>query len=295
MAVIIKKKRKGFFLLQTALAMIVIGMLAHSLFTIYSGQFSMIQASRTAFQAQQYAEVDANVLQLVDYDDVDDYVHIRQPIDVSKIITAAGWEDEISITPETVVDVAQNTRQRIATVKIYKTGDTLARYSVEVPLSTKGRGGYPVGSIIAWPLASAPLGVDAENWLECNGQTVNVGKYPKLAKLMSAVPDYRGIFLRGLGGNSSTLGSTQGDAIRNITGYFRPFAASTAGIMGQSGAFDIVWSDSDIVTGTTDQLAHDSARILWEYTLYFDASRCVPTANENRPINKSVRYMIKAR
>ena len=37
---------------------------------------------------------------------------------------------------------------------------------------------------------------------------------------MHNTPDYRGVFLRGLGGNSASLGVTQGDAIRNITGNF---------------------------------------------------------------------------
>lgn len=187
----LKKKRKGFLLLQMALAMIVIGLLSVSLFTICSGQFSMIQASRTALQAQQYAEVDTNVLQLVDYDDIDDYVHVRQAIDVSKIITADGWEDEISITAETVVDVAQNTRQRIATVKIYKTGDTLARYSVEVPLSTKGRGGVPSGTILPWHgnITSIPSG-----FVLCDGS--------------NSTPDLRGRAVIGSGIYSDIYGTT---------------------------------------------------------------------------------------
>jgi len=154
--------------------------------------------------------------------------------------------------------------------------------------------GIPIGAIIAWNLETPPQ-YDGGSWLECNGQQVDANKYRKLASIMSHVPDYRGVFLRGVGGNSASLNELQSDAIRNITGYFRPFAASTAGIMGQSGAFNVVWSDSDIVTGTPDELAHDAARILWEYTLYFDASRVVPTAQENRPINKAVKYFIKAK
>ena len=53
---------------------------------------------------------------------------------------------------------------------------------------------------------------------ECNGQAINSSKYPKLYTLMHNTPDYRGVFLRGLGGNSASLGELQGDAIRNITG-----------------------------------------------------------------------------
>ena len=42
--------------------------------------------------------------------------------------------------------------------------------------------------------------------------------YPELAALVGAtVPDYRGYFLRGVGGNSASLGERQGDAIRHPT------------------------------------------------------------------------------
>lgn len=35
---------------------------------------------------------------------------------------------------------------------------------------------------------------------------------------MHNTPNYRGVFLRGLGGNSASLGILQGDAIYNIVG-----------------------------------------------------------------------------
>ena len=42
--------------------------------------------------------------------------------------------------------------------------------------------------------------------------------YPELAALVGAtVPDYRGYFLRGVGGNSASLGEKQGDAIKHPT------------------------------------------------------------------------------
>lgn len=65
----------------------------------------------------------------------------------------------------------------------------------KVAVKAKGSG-VPVGTIIAWPVATNPE--DMENWLECNGQTVSQSAYPELFALMSAVPDLRGQFLRGL-------------------------------------------------------------------------------------------------
>ena len=56
----------------------------------------------------------------------------------------------------------------------------------------------PVGTVITWPSSSWPP--DADNWLECNGQAINSTVYPELVGVLgkTAVPDYRGRFLRGL-------------------------------------------------------------------------------------------------
>lgn len=48
--------------------------------------------------------------------------------------------------------------------------------------------------VVAWTLSSNP----SDSYLECNGQTVDGNKYPKLYQLMHNVPDYRGVFLRDL-------------------------------------------------------------------------------------------------
>ena len=68
--------------------------------------------------------------------------------------------------------------------------------------------------VVAWTIATNP----SDSYLECNGQAVDSTKYPKLYALMHNTPDYRGVFLRGLGGKSAHLGILQGDAIRNIIG-----------------------------------------------------------------------------
>ena len=107
---------------------------------------------------------------------------------------------------------------------------------------------------------------------------------------MHNTPDYRGVFLRGLGGNSASLGVTQGDAIRNITGT-----------MGGSNSIDVgLW---DYGTGVFYQFNQGrnsvaNGRSWYSYVsqgMGFDASRVVPTAEENRPVNKAVRYFIKAK
>ena len=103
------------------------------------------------------------------------------------------------------------------------------------------------------------------------------GAYPELSALLCGqVPDLRGLFLRGHGGNSAVLGVRQGDAIRNITGSF------TGTYTGISGVFYRI-TGGDIKAGSEGEL------------IGLDVSRQVPTANENRPANQAVRYLIRAR
>ena len=144
-----------------------------------------------------------------------------------------------------------------------------------VEVKAKGSGGVPVGMILAWPVGQNPE--DMDNWLECNGQSISPSVYPELFAVVGGqVPDLRGLFLRGHGGNSAALGIQQGDAIRNITGSF------TGTYTGISGVFYRI-TGGDIKAGSEGEL------------IGLDVSRQVPTANENRPANQAVRYLIRAR
>ena len=110
--------------------------------------------------------------------------------------------------------------------------------------------GVPIGTVIAWPLETDPLGLHNDHWLECNGQEVNKSKYPRLAELMSNVPDYRGMFLRGLGKTKTndpyygtvdhaadSLGVVQGDSARELDGGpgFLAYGGITGGTDGGTG------------------------------------------------------------
>ena len=109
--------------------------------------------------------------------------------------------------------------------------------------------------------------------------------YPELfAVVGNSVPDLRGLFLRGHGGNSAALGVQQGDAIRNVTGTFD---ARVAGMWREgTGPFRVGG-------GGGQKVAVDGYG--YPYDVSFDLSRCVPTASENRPVNQAVLYLIRAR
>ncbi|MDL4915704.1 MAG: phage tail protein [Enterobacterales bacterium endosymbiont of Blomia tropicalis] len=145
----------------------------------------------------------------------------------------------------------------------------------------------PVGVPVPWPLAAAPAG-----WLKCNGAAFTAAQYPKLALAYPALklPDLRGEFIRGWddgrGADSGRiLLTTQGDAIRNITG----FVSGASGVLfdGFGGAF----YDS----GSRDANSPASVnKANYNDDFFFDASRVVPTANENRPRNVAFNFIVRA-
>ncbi|OUO94816.1 phage tail protein [Cloacibacillus sp. An23] len=149
-----------------------------------------------------------------------------------------------------------------------------------------------------------------EGYLYCDGSEVNRNVYKELFAAIGTtwgagdgadtfnIPDLRGIFVRGDGGeNNADLGVRQGDAIRNIKGRL----------------FDYLWQDvngGDVPilsasnngcfgNNTTDtnearSVANPNTIKLTGYDgILFDASRVVPTAAENRPVNVALRPCIR--
>ena len=173
-----------------------------------------------------------------------------------------------------------------------------------VKVTAKPVSSIPVGTIIAWPVAQNPADWQNPdgtfNWLECNGQSISQTAYPELfAVLGGKVPDLRGLFLRGYGSqshaqsNGSTVGITstthtsgalgqvQGDATRKIWGNtFHHF-----GTPAYDGAMYLVrtWNSN---SGNRSEGSVQTG---------IDSSRVVPTADEIRPVNQAVRYLVRSR
>ena len=144
--------------------------------------------------------------------------------------------------------------------------------------------GY-VGEIKMFGFAGVPA-----HCLACDGSEISRATYNELFKVFGEtygagdgettfnLPDFRGAFLRCVGGNAATLGVEQGDAIRNLTGhvsalYNREGTATIGGVLGWANVADNIRQALDINTPPG------------YVGLTIDASRLVPTAVENRPIN----------
>lgn len=120
------------------------------------------------------------------------------------------------------------------------------------------------------------------------------------------MPDLRGLFLRGYGsqshikengskiGNSETvhisdgIGIIQGDAQRNIIANMHTDYGGSLPEYLRNDNGTVYYKRS--FSGSIRCDAYGTSDILLE----FDASRTVPTANENRPVNMAVRYLIRA-
>ncbi|MDR0800840.1 MAG: phage tail protein [Endomicrobium sp.] len=163
--------------------------------------------------------------------------------------------------------------------------------------------GIPPGTVIAFAGNKVPNG-----YLLCDGRAVDKRSYPGLFEAISTtyggsgstfkLPDFRGMFLRVAGSQtvvrrsdivdttyaSKALGEIQGDAIRNIKG-----SVLVRGIEYKYGealeVFDILESGNS--TNADNKRGGKGAKIR------FDASKVVPTSNENRPVNCAVNYCIK--
>ncbi|ELK2903355.1 tail fiber protein [Escherichia coli] len=145
----------------------------------------------------------------------------------------------------------------------------------------------PVGVPVPWPSATPPTG-----WLKCNGAAFSAEEYPELTKAYptNKLPDLRGEFIRGWDDGRGVdagrqLLSSQGDAIRNIEGF------ADGGIGMSFDAIRGAFYDAGTRSAT---MANNTTAIGKTDDLGFDASRVVPTANENRPRNIAFNYIVRA-
>jgi len=168
----------------------------------------------------------------------------------------------------------------------------LARTNLDVFSKTESRQLAPAGQVAHFARNSAPTG-----WLKANGAAISRTAYADLFAAIGTtfgagdgfntfnLPDLRGEFVRGWDDgrgvdSGRVFGGAQGDAIRNITGTFD--ANVNDGASAKTGAF---YATGTGFNGSDGQAGGG--------VVGFDASRVVPTANENRPRNVALLACIK--
>ncbi|EDI0801483.1 phage tail protein [Salmonella enterica subsp. enterica] len=160
----------------------------------------------------------------------------------------------------------------------------------------------PVGVPVPWPSATPPTG-----WLKCNGAAFSAEEYPELAKAYptNKLPDLRGEFIRGWDdGRGMDTGrailSAQGDAIRNIYGEFKTVNTENYSIWESVGSFKGAVVPLNPSTNNSyfslirSMVTERIDGAVYPKVIGLDASRIVPTANENRPRNIAFNYIVRA-
>lgn len=181
----------------------------------------------------------------------------------------------------------------------------MSQNSVTVELDKKlnknSFGTIPIGATIEWQ-SSAPI---PDGFMANEGRNFSEKDYPELAKVFPSLklPDDRGYVKRGLditgtvdtNGKTRKVGDIQGDAIRNIEGYATPAVNSDdgAGHIGVSKASGAIFRKevpkySSIPNSYVESKTGPTG-------IYFDASRVVPTAAENRMKNKAIIFITRVK
>ena len=289
--------RRGSALLAVVLILAVVSsVLSIGTAKITQAAINSTSSNKATLQAQQFASSEADLIKSISYTDLT----AQSRADISD----SGFQKEVILSDES--DYSEQIKQKTATINVYKGSESLPRstiklirYSVEQKVS-----GVPIGTVIAWASSKNP---SDGTWLECNGQSC--AAYSELSAVLgkTTVPDYRGVFLRGLGtrktthfGNvlhsSGNLGEIQGDAMMQLpkSSFYAALGRIGSDFASEqeqnafscTGAFSYTsFYDTGMKTGNSDN---------WGRKYILDFSRAIPTANELRPVNIAVRYFIKA-
>lgn len=161
-----------------------------------------------------------------------------------------------------------------------------------------------VGFVLPFYGETAPPGT-----LACDGSEISRAAYDELFQVFGTkagagdgvstfnLPDLRGMFIRGTGGNAAALGVAQGDAIREINGYLILRGAGMDGnnadgiIIAAGGAFSS--QQAYIAEDISSMQQQDPGATGTAQRTDISASHSgVPTAAENRPVNIALLWCI---
>ncbi|MCG9384780.1 phage tail protein [Escherichia coli] len=204
--------------------------------------------------------------------------------ELAHIVESAGLALDINDMTQVLKAIQKLTLSRINPFADIKSDGAAAISTALANLGLGEGSALPVGVPVPWPSATPPTG-----WLKCNGAPFSAEEYPELAKVYptNELPDLRGEFIRGWDdGRGVDTGrgilSAQGDAIRNITGWFGAHATVVAKPPFVKFSAPEKAENVGVGGGSTQN------------AVKLDLSLSVPTASENRPRSIAFNYIVRA-
>ncbi|HEX5051599.1 MAG TPA: tail fiber protein [Planctomycetota bacterium] len=142
----------------------------------------------------------------------------------------------------------------------------------------------PIGCVVAWP-GAVPV---PEGWAPCDGRAIDLAPGDRIAEVLGdtyggagpgkvRLPDFRGMFLRGVGGSAGPLGSPQQDAFQD-----HQHGVGVSPTEGRDGG-RAHWGGA---ANTTD--------LILSGHVHADGG-AVRASSETRPVNYSVHWIIRVK
>ncbi|EGF5317387.1 tail fiber protein [Escherichia coli] len=204
--------------------------------------------------------------------------------ELAHIVESAGLALDINDMTQVLKAIQKLTLSRANPFADIKSDGAAAISTALTNLGLGEGSALPVGVPVPWPSATPPTG-----WIKCNGAPFSAEEYPELAKVYptNELPDLRGEFIRGWDdGRGVDTGrgilSAQGDAIRNITGWFGAHATVVAKPPFVKFSAPEKAENVGVGGGSTQN------------AVKLDLSLSVPTASENRPRSIAFNYIVRA-
>ena len=119
--------------MSAVLATILITMAMSSYFIATTGTFGAIQSGTDTLTAQHYAEIEANKLSGLSYQELDSKINQKT---WKKLDNDNNWETKTELTDEQVLDPNLGIKQRIATVSLRKVGTKEEKFQLKIPFSS---------------------------------------------------------------------------------------------------------------------------------------------------------------
>lgn len=134
-----KFKKHGFVLLPAVLSIFILGLLGVSLASIYSDTFATLSAGKAASSAQQFAQIEAEYLKTLGFDEAATGKHTWNTME-KFVGDADGKEWESQVEHVRHMQVSEDNAVDIYKISVRKKGDKTSAYSVEIPLSSQSGG-----------------------------------------------------------------------------------------------------------------------------------------------------------